>query len=416
MPYAPAVEGLLTGVLVFARLFEAIAAQVSTSRAAEAERPRQDPVIALEEEQEQQVRAVLSEHAILGDGVRGVRVVPDRVRTFAELSELARQVADGAEQAGALNLANSLLFALERVSDLLPAVELGRVLAQRGRVARKANAYDVALALYKRVAALARTLSSGELRARATVGFGVLAQFRGNLPLAARHFRTAAREAKRASAIDVLRVAQHGQLTIAAKRGDFSAALVYGWHAYQDAWGSSEAEAEMLLNLAQLAFDVGRADAALAGFTAALARRPGPRLALPALGGAAQAAGALGRRDLVQRYAREIDAYRNDESFAYPIASALLELALALADHDRSAARDRVAAGRMLTAKHGFHELDFQLRELAEQLVGPRASAHAPQIHVAPRGETVLRDLMHEAEVGTVDRRPSGRRAAAGAH
>jgi tetratricopeptide (TPR) repeat protein len=417
LPPAPAVEGLLAGVLVFARLFDSIAAQLSASRPAEGEHPGGGADVSLDAEQEQRVRALVREHAILGDDLRGTSALPGRVRTTAELSELTRRVADRAEQAGALDLANSLLFALERISRMLPPVEHGRVLAQRARVARKANAYDAALALYKRVATLARTLDSGELRARTSVGFGVLAQFRGNLPLAARHFRTAAREAKRAGATDVLRVAQHGQLTIAAKRGDFSAALVHGWHAYRDAWGNSEAEAEMLLNLAQLAFDVGRTDAALAGFTAALARRPGPRLALPALGGAGRAAAALGRRDLLQRYARLVDAYEGDQSFAYPIASALLDLALGFADHDSAAACSRVTAALGLTAKHGFHELDFQLRELERQLAGGRRDrSHLDQVPVAPRGETVLRDLMHEAEVGDVVRRPRGRRAAATAH
>jgi hypothetical protein len=168
----------------------------------------------------------------------------------------------------------------------------------------------------------------------------------------------------------------------------------------------------MLLNLAQLAFDVGRTDAALAGFTAALARKPGPRLALPALGGAARAAAAVGRVDMLRQYARAVDDYRDDESFAYPIASALLDLALGFASHDRAAARVRVTAGLRLTEKYGFHELDFQLRELAEKLADwRRDSGRADQIHVAPRGETVLRDLLHEAGAHDFDAGVSGRRA-----
>jgi hypothetical protein len=115
---------------------------------------------------------------------------------------------------------------------------------------------------------------------------------------------------------------------------------------------------------------------------------------------------------LLDRYARDVDAYRGDESFAYSMASALLDLALGFATHDRSAARQRVKAGLVLTAKHGFHELDFQLRALAEQLAGgKRDSTHTGRIHVAPRGETVLRDLIHEAEVPDLDRRTRGRRA-----
>jgi tetratricopeptide (TPR) repeat protein len=257
----------------------------------------------------------------------------------------------------------------------------------------------------------------GELRARARIGFGLLAEVRGNLPEAARHFQTAAREAKRAAVVDVLRVAQRGRMTIAARRGDFSSALVFAWDAYVDACGDSAAEAEMLGNLAQLALDVGRTDAALAGFSAALDRRPGPRIALPVLGGAARAAAALERRELVERFAREIDAYRSDERFAYAIASSLLDLALAFANHDGAAAHDRVTAGLSLAEKYGFHELDFRLREVGERLVTRRRhDTHAEQVQVAPRGETVLRHLIHEATLGEEDRRSSRRRAAVPAH
>jgi tetratricopeptide (TPR) repeat protein len=407
LPHAQHLDGSVVGVLVFAHVLESALLQISKSQAVrrhEAGEPPGSPLLA---ERAAQLRAIAREHGILvGDSFGNVPDMQGSESALAALSALSRHVADHAEQAGALHLANSVLWELERVGEMLPAIEHGRVLAQRARVARKANAHDVALTLYKRVAALGRSQSLGELRARAAVGFGVLAQIRGNLPLAARHFRAAAREAKRVGAADVLRVAQHGQLTIAAKRGAFSDALVYGWHAYEDAWGNREAEAEMLLNLAQLAFDIGRTEAALAGFTAALVRRPGPRLALPALGGAARAAAALGRVALLRHYAREIDAYRGDEGFAYAIASALVDLAFGFASHDRAAASDRVSAGLALTAKYGFHELDFQLRDLAEELtVGRSGSGHTVPIHVAPRGETVLRDMIGEANARDTDRR-----------
>jgi hypothetical protein len=406
LPRAPHLEGLLVGVLVFARVLESTLAQVWQSQTSRTDEPGRQPSGPLLSEQAAQLRAIVREHMIVGgDAVEDAQGFPGDGSALADVSELSRRVADRAEQAGALHLANSVLWELERMREWLPPVEQGRVLAHRARVARKANAYDVALALYRRVAALGRTLNSGELRARAAVGFGVLAQIRGHLPLAARHFRTGAREARRVGAVEVLRVAQHGQLTIAAKRGAFGSALVYGWHAYQDAWGNRETEAEMLLNLAQLALDVGRTDAALAGFTAALVRRPGPRLALPALGGAGRAAAAVGRVDLLRQYAREVDAYRGDESFAYPIASALLDLALGFASHDRAAASDRVGAGLALAAKYKFHELDYKFRELAEELVeGRRGRADTVPVHVAPRGETVLRDLIDEADGLDVER------------
>ena len=104
---------------------------------------------------------------------------------IADVAALTRRVADAAEQRGALWIAYAMLAALERAGDAMPPLELGRVLAQRARVARKADSSDIAEALYKRVDALGRREKAAELSARAAIGFGVLAQFRGNLPRAA---------------------------------------------------------------------------------------------------------------------------------------------------------------------------------------------------------------------------------------
>jgi len=121
----------------------------------------------------------------------------------------------------------------------------------------------------------------------------------------------------------------------------------------------------------------------------------------------------VGRVDMLRQCAREVDTYRGDESFAYQIASALLDLALGFASHDRAAAGDRVDAGLTLAAKYGLHELDFQFRALAEELAeGRRGRAHTAPIHVAPRAETVLRDLMDEADALDGDRLTNCRLAA----
>src|SRR5215218_3386211 len=250
---------------------------------------------------------------------------------LASLATLTRRVADDAEQRGALWLAYAMLATLERVGDAMPPLEMGRLLAQRARVARKADSSDVADTLYKRVASLGRTAGAPELTARAEIGFGVLAQFRGNLPDAAQHFAKAARIAVRAGDADLLRLAQHGRMVIAARRGEFADALSFGWEAFAAAAGNREQEADMLLNLAQIAFDTGHARPALQGFLAALARRPGPRLLLPALGGAARAAAALNRMEIVYRCAARLGELADTGGFAYPITSALLDLAHAMA-------------------------------------------------------------------------------------
>ncbi|HEX7981072.1 MAG TPA: hypothetical protein VF461_20865 [Gemmatimonadaceae bacterium] len=314
-------------------------------------------------------------------------------RATLEVAQLTRRVADTAEQGGALWLATSMLATLERISDELPALEVGRIMTQRARTARKANAADVAEVLYKRVAKLGRVAAEPELIARAAIGFGVLAQFRGNLPLAARHFEKASRMAARVADADLIRLAEQGKMVIAAKRGAFADALRHGWAAFSATTGDRERESETLLNLAQLAFDTGHPRAALHGFAAALERGPGPRLRLPALGGAARAAAALGRKDILNWTADQLDAATPVGSFAYPAASALLDLALAFAV--AAPARAQIVAARALelTERFGFHELEHHLRTLQmdiERRMPPAQSAVPALVVVGPKGDEIL--------------------------
>jgi tetratricopeptide (TPR) repeat protein len=275
---------------------------------------------------------------------------------------------------------------------------LGRVLAQRARVARKADSFDIAHTLYGRAEKLGRTKDVPELTARAAIGFGVLMQFRGNLPQAAHYYRKAARFAASAGDADLIRIAQHGRMVIAAKRGAFDEALAFGWDAFAAAAGHPEVEAEMLLNLAQLAFDTGYPGPALQGFSAALARRPGPRLLLPALGGAARAAAALNRLEVVDQCGAEIDELVHEGSFAYPIASALLDLALATATTQPSVAERYVRRALRLAEEFRFHELQHHLVTLQARLADraePAVGATPSSRSVGARGDQILRQMEH---------------------
>lgn len=313
-----------------------------------------------------------------------------------ELAPVVRRVADAAEQEGALWLANAMLTALERIDVDLTALEVGRTLAQRARVARKADAADIAEALYKRVAMLGREAGEPELSARAAIGFGVLAQVRGNLPLAARQFAKAARIAARGSDVELVWLAEHGRMVVAAKRGAFADALRHGWTAFAVSRGNREREADMLLNLAQLAFDTGHPRPALHGFAAALERQPGPHLMLPTLGGAARAAAALGRMQIVQWCADRLDADTPSGSFAYPTASALLDVALALAEHAPDRALAVAERALQLTERFGFHELEHHLRTLQmalERRAMPQQAELPVTIGVGPQGDEILRHI-----------------------
>lgn len=316
---------------------------------------------------------------------------------LSHLATLTRRVADAAEQRGALWLAYAMLATLERAGDALSPLDMGRVLAQRARVARKADSSDVAFTLYERVDALGRRANAPELTARAAIGFGVLAEQRGNLPLSARRFDRAARIAAKVGDAELRRVAQHGRMVIAAKRGAFADALAYGWDAFAAAAGNREQEADMLLNLAQIAFDTGHPAPALHGFSAALARRPSTRLRLPALNGAARAAAALNRMDVVLWCSDRLDEITHDGSFAYPIASALLDLALATATAQPELAERHARRARRLTEEHHFHELEHHLALLQTRLedrAEPAVAVGVPSSHsVGPRGDEVLRQI-----------------------
>lgn len=326
---------------------------------------------------------------------RGTRAPTDRLQ-LRDVSELARRLADDAEQGGALWLAYSMLATLEKIDGELPALEAGRILAQRARVARKADSTEIADALYKRVAKLGQAANEPELTARAAIGVGVLSEMRGNLPSAARHFERAARVATRAQDPELVRVAQHGRMVIAAKRGAFADALRHGWAAFSAAMGDREREAEMLLNLAQLAFDTGHPRAALHGFAAALQRHPGPQLTLPALGGTARAAAAVGRTDVVNWCSSRLAEETRAAGFAYPRASALLDLALALASAAPSHSMPVVRRALRLTNEFGFHELEHHLRALEVELelqtvTGPAAMPTV--VAVGARGDEILRQI-----------------------
>jgi tetratricopeptide (TPR) repeat protein len=295
------------------------------------------------------------------------------------ISALTREIAHDAEQRGALHQAFTMLGALDVMREAMGTLEQGRVLAQRARIARKADAPEVAHTLYLAVKRLGRAAHSPELLARAYVGFGVLAQVRGNYPAARRNYASAVREADRSGIRELSRTANHGSMVVAAKAGAFAAALVHGWRAFRDSGGDSDLEAEMLLNLAQLAFDLGDPKAALNGFTAALARTSLDRLALPALGGAARSAAALGDVPVLLAVENRLSERFNTTVLSYPGASASLDIALAHASVRKEGTARREAREAMRIARqHAFHELEHEAMQLLEQLKRPPKNDPVP--------------------------------------
>jgi tetratricopeptide (TPR) repeat protein len=299
------------------------------------------------------------------DLLRGHRVELSETVT-TRISELTRSVAVEAEDRSALQMAYSSLALLERLHRDETSLEYGRVLALRGRLARKAGASELAEALYQRVAAMARRLASDELHARALIGRGVLAQSRGNYPEARRLYTQAARKATACGERSLIRLSYHGLMVVSAKFGQYRQAFTAGWRAFQGAEGDPAVEAEALINLGQLAYDVGQPLAALHGFAAALAREPAPWLRLPALGGAARAAAALRREAILRECAMRIEEYDADSvSFLYSRAAALLDASRAFAAMSLHADGARLAARvAELASTHGFHELVIEAENI----------------------------------------------------
>jgi len=110
LTHAPHLAGLLAGVLVFARMLESTLAQVTQTQ----EMPKDEsdqPGMPLVGQQVPQLRALAREHGILGDDIADDgNALPGGAATLSDLSELSRRVAARAEWAGALHLANSVLW------------------------------------------------------------------------------------------------------------------------------------------------------------------------------------------------------------------------------------------------------------------------------------------------------------------
>lgn len=289
------------------------------------------------------------------------------------LSEAVRSAADIAEDGGALRLANALLhLASQELGAEAGAVEQGRILAQRGRVARKSGDTEAAASLYAHALDIAQQEQSDELRARGEIGLGMLAWNRGNMPATRIHFTTALDAATRAGAQEQASMAHHGLMLVAAANDAFDDAVVHAWAAFRDIAGNRTREGEALLNVAQAILLYGEARVALGAFAAALSRRLPTRLELPALGGAAVAAATLGNGEMVHRLVARIDAVGGTGDFTFERTSALADAvsALTLLNDPSADARRAAVLRAALAAK--FHEIAYRMENLRTEVGTPK--------------------------------------------
>ena len=292
---------------------------------------------------------------------------PDAPVSYMAVFSAITDLAVDMEDQTCFRLAHSVLATLLLILPESEVALRGRVIAQQARLARLLGEREAAARYYEQVQLLGEEHALPDLIGRASFGFGLLAQHRGDYPEARRRFNAVI--ALDGAAKESVRHAHHHMMIAAASAGDYDTAAEHGWKAFQGA-SSGRQETEALLNLAQLLLEAGHARAALRGFAAALARKPILRLELPILGGAAcAAAAALPRaaaRALVRNFADRtqfiVKSLRNGDALPHPCASALVEMSEALTvvgenedSHELADQADRLASA------HGFHQLTYRL-------------------------------------------------------
>src|SRR5579862_1769454 len=150
---------------------------------------------------------------------RGNRLDPPGRRARCN-GDIVRLLAEQAEDSGALNCAALILDAYVAADHDVTPLALGRVIAQRARVARKQGEQEIALTRYKEAERLGRSLNDDELRLRAWIGYGLLAMHRGNFPVVRRWMNRVADKAEEAGMPSFASQAHNTLMSAAGKTGD----------------------------------------------------------------------------------------------------------------------------------------------------------------------------------------------------
>lgn len=297
----------------------------------------------------------------------------DRDRSESEAIVI---LADKIHNAGALNLAATLLDALLDADSSLNVVQRGRVLVKRARIEWKCGRFDEADDRYRFIESLGRRSKSAELRIRAWIGFVALSQKREDFAAVQRFARRAARLAEREGLRKLAREAHSGLMVAAGIDNRFDDALVHGWTVYQLSLGDAVEESGVLGNLGQVLLDAGFNEASRSVFAAVVSRSLPANVMLPALGGLALAS-AASRQDLTTEWAaREVLRFEPGSVPRYALASALFECGLALTRIGRmkTAMRCRSAA-LQLAKQYDFSELVSRFERIDGSMSNFRSAA-----------------------------------------
>jgi tetratricopeptide (TPR) repeat protein len=253
---------------------------------------------------------------------------------------------------------------------------------------------------YDQVARLGKQIDSGELRIRAWIGHGALAQMRGNYPEQMRYSRRAARLADRLGLRFLSRLAHGGLMITAGARHQFDEAFEHARVVYRASIGDPIHEGEILQNIGQLLLEAGQLSAAADVFASVLSRPLPVRILLPALGGFAIAAAAEGDTKRVQWVRSELDHLEQTATAPpYALASALLECASALSAVQCSADAEQVLAAAVRIAEsRGYYEILMRAEALRDARQSQRKERQRTSVNATR--------LVEEIDVSGAERLP----------
>ena len=330
-----------------------------------------------------------AQHALTTEPLRGVFARADG-RNTSWSADFARAVQDGAqllEQRGAFRLAYSLLAGSRAVGSL-SATDSGRMVLLQGRLARQFGAMESAEDHYLFAEQVGRRVREPDLRIRATLGRGVVAAMRGNYPEARTHFRRGLRAATRWGLTEHVAAGHNALLMAAVSAQDLDGALTHGWYAFTYSAMLPDRQAEILINLGEVALLAGHPHATLAACETALTLTTIDRVQLSGFGTGARAASRLGQRETLDGMASQTLAVIQGSRQEFDKACTLLELAEAYAGLGAvDEAAQYVERSMCIAEPRGYFELLHRAEQLARRLAGNKPRGDDPGIAGSHRAD-----------------------------
>ncbi len=321
-------------------------------------------VAALPEAQREWFLATLPDGLLPEAGRRPTHIdhgTPAPAHPVAIAAEQFRVAAEDMERDGCFEMAYTTVSAAARLATRHDAPSALSAANHLARIMRQLGETRIAEELHEGVASEARHRGYPSVAGYALAGLGNLAMMRGNRPAQVRYYMEALALAPSGTALES--AVRWGLMNHALAVDSLPDALVHGWRAY-DLSDTDEARAGILGNLASVAFRARFLDAAVAGFTGALAMATSARLWLSIASTAAEAAGVAGRTPLLSQLE---ETGRGHLASAGPFESSQWLLGLATGWHaagDADRTERFAKEAQALAKRHEFHEVAYRAEAL----------------------------------------------------